>query len=128
MKITQNRYLKTVKFAAGPAVIALGMLVNDSITWYVALLLLLIPLILFMAIATKLSAVLFETTDEGVVVSGSRTGIYDPEFIAYSDIASVAARKREVSITRTGGQVVDLALPKKYVDKVQRAISDEIQQ
>lgn len=60
----------------------------------------------------------FDSREDGVVVAGSKEGRYDPDYIAYDDIATVARDHGQIVIGTRDGTSVRLVGIKRHADAI----------
>lgn len=114
MKITQNRFLVALKFIAGPMVVGIGHSIVHPTQWYFLLAVVIVSLLLYVLGLMKTSAILYQSTDEGIFISGSRTGFYDPEYIARADILSAKSTSFYIELRLIDNKLLRLAIPRRF--------------
>ncbi len=75
---------------------------------------------------TKKREVLFESTEQGISIIGSKEGMYDPDFIKYEEILSCDYDKKQVHIKLKDGRFVNLILQKRNLEKAYNEIMKNI--
>jgi hypothetical protein len=114
MKITQNRFLVPLKFVAGPMVVGIGHILLHPSQWLLFLAAVLVSLLLYILGLIKTSAILYQSTEEGIFISGARTGFYDPEYIARADILSAKSMTFHIELRLMDSKLLRLAIPRRF--------------
>lgn len=78
---------------------------------------------IFLTYYWKEKGILFKSNDTGIIVSGSKEGIYDPDYIAYSDISNCVIDQKRIVISLISGEKTILVNLGKHL----QLIYDEIQ-
>ena len=90
--------------------------------WYYPAALLGVTFFIFAFAYCKVPATLFSSDDNGLLITGSRTGLYDPEYISYDEIMSVEQLDRNIDLRLKNGKMVALYFPKRYRANVRELI------
>ena len=76
---------------------------------------LLVPILLFIFAYHKTPSFYVKETPSGLIITGAKQGLYDPDFIEFDKISGVEMNKNSLVISVTSQQqTVELYVPKKY--------------
>ena len=70
----------------------------------------------------KKRSIRFKSTDEGIFISGSKEGFYDPDFILYSHITACKKEKNRIVIKTKDNKMINLINLGKHRDAVYEEI------
>ncbi|AHC16361.1 hypothetical protein [Salinispira pacifica] len=122
MTIQNPRTLRAAGASLGPLVIALGPMFQDGREIWYGFVLLIITLFVFLIFQRIQPKYLFRSTDQGIIVTGGKTGLYDPDYVPYSDINDVEYNSGLIIIKRKLHPPIELRIPGKH----RQAVVDEI--
>lgn len=126
MTINNPRTLRAAGATLGPFIIALGLMLRDGREIWYGLILLIISLFVFLIFQRNQPKYLFRSIEEGIIVTGGKTGLYDPDFVPYSDINDVEYNSGLIIVKRKTDSPIELRLPGKYREKVVQDIRSGI--
>ncbi len=107
-----------IRYVQEPASFVLSnFLFNESV---------LLAVIIVMFFYWKRKEILFESTDEGINVKGSKQGFYSPSFIRYEDISYCEYERIVIQVHLYDGQVVSLFRLGKNAEKCYNEIMQRI--
>jgi len=99
---------------------------NGYLTWYFALLweaiVILISLVFFKM--RQKSSLLYESRDEGIYIRGSKEGVYDPDFLAYSDLLNFYREGNSLVLDLKDGKKVRLLGLGWHLDEVLQDLAE----
>ncbi len=93
---------------------------------------LIFKLVVYVLIAFALSVywkkreILFESTEQGIWIKGSKEGLYDPDFIKYEEILSCEHDKSQIHLKLTDDRFVNFRLQKRNVEKAYNEIMNRL--
>ncbi len=70
----------------------------------------------------KKRELLFESTEEGIWIIGSKEGMYDPDFVKYEEILSCDYDKKQIHLKLKDGRFVNFRLQKRNIEKAYNEI------
>ncbi len=76
----------------------------------------------------KKKELLFESTEDGIWIIGSKEGLYDPDFIKYEEIISCDHDKKQIHLKLTDDRFVNFRLQKRNIEKVYNEIINRLGQ
>ena len=80
-----------------------------------SILFLIVPILLFIFAYHKTPSFYVKETPSGLIITGAKQGLYDPDFIEFDKISGVEMNKNSLVISVTSQQqTVELYVPKKY--------------
>ena len=76
---------------------------------------LLVPILLFIFAYSRTPSFYVKETPTGLIITGAKQGLYDPDFIEFDKISGIEMNKNSLVITVTNQQqTIELYVPKKH--------------
>ena len=88
---------------------------------------LLVPILLFIFAYRRTPSFYVKETPTGLIITGAKQGLYDPDFIEFDKISGVEMIKNSLIISITNQQQsIELYVPKKYLAELFDALKKRI--
>ncbi len=116
MNIPQNRVLRAFCASIGPLIITVGQFIQLRDKIYYPIILLLITILLFTFILLKTPRFYVQEKENGFLITGSKSGIYDPDYIEFDKITNIEKKGSNIEISLKDNSKIELNLPSKFID------------
>ena len=123
MNIKRNRIICAISVSIGPLIITIWQFIQSRGYYPVIMLIITIGLFIFSYMRTPKYYI--KETDTGIIITGSKQGLYEPDFIAFDTIEDVKNIKN-IYIKLSNSKVVEIYLPCKYREKYVQYLATKI--
>ncbi len=116
MNIPQNRVLRAFCASIGPIIITIGQFVQLRDKIYYPIILLLLTIFIFAVFFYKTPKFYIQEKENGFIITGSKSGIYDPDYIEFEKITNIEKKDSKVELSLRDNSKIELNLPAKFID------------
>ncbi len=115
MNIRKNRIIRAFSVSIGPLIISIGQFFQLHEMIYYPILSLLVAIILFIVFFLKTPKYYIKEKEDGFIISGSKKGLYDPDYVEFSKITNIERKGSTIEL-KNNNAIIELYLPSKYRD------------
>lgn len=127
MNIRINRVLRAIAACTGPLIITIGQFFQLRDMIYYPIILLAGTILLFIIYFKKTPEYYIKEKDDGILITGSKQGMYDPDYVSYKDIIGVEKRGYNIALSLKSKADIEIYLPAKYRDTFINFIKEKIE-
>ena len=118
MDIKRSKFGSAISVSIGPFIIIISQFIQLRDKIYYPIILLIISTVVFIIAYIKTPKYYVKETSKGILITGSKQGFYDPDFIEFSQISNVEIINGSLFIGLNDSRKIEIFVPKKYRKKL----------